>query len=61
MKKTRKSITKRVTVTKKGKLIVRKRGQSKFRAKRTSKSIMGKRMKINLGTENEKRIKAQLK
>jgi ribosomal protein L35 len=56
MQKGRKSIMKRIRVTKTGKLIARKRGQSHFRSKKSGQNKMGKRSTVNLGKENIRRI-----
>ena len=60
MKKPRKSISKRIRITKNGKLIARKRGQSHFRSKKSGNSKMRMRSGQTLNPMFSKAIKAAL-
>ena len=58
--KTRKSITKRIKITKKGKAIKKKAGQDHFNARESGKVTRNKRRKTKMAKANLKNIKKQL-
>lgn len=60
MNKTKKSVAKRVKVTKSGKLLVRKGGQDHFNARDTGNVTKGKRRDMTLSDANRRNLKALL-
>ncbi|MEK7195854.1 MAG: hypothetical protein AAB659_01295 [Patescibacteria group bacterium] len=52
----KKSVTKRIRVTKNGKLIRRKMAQGHFRAGKNSRSIQGKRTSLQISKPDSRRI-----
>ena len=57
----KKSVAKRIRVTKNGKLIRRKMAQGHFRAGKDSRSIQGKRTSLQISKSDVKRINHYLK
>lgn len=53
--KTNKSFTKRIRVTKKGKLVVRKKGQNHYNATESGSVRMGKKRALSLTVSNRVR------
>ncbi len=60
MNKTKKSVAKRVKVTKNGKLLVRKGGQNHFNARDTGNVTKGKRRDMTFSDANRRNLKALL-
>lgn len=60
-RKTRKSLSKRFKITKRGKILRRAVGQDHFRAKKSGKTIRQKRKWIPLSPSEKKAIKKYLK
>lgn len=58
--KTKKSVAKRVLVTKRGKLITRKGGQNHFNARDTGNVTKGKRRDRSLSDANRRNLKSLL-
>jgi large subunit ribosomal protein L35 len=58
--KTRKSIAKRIKITKKGKVLKKKAGQDHFNARESGKVKRNKRRMIKMSDANIKNIKKQL-
>jgi len=58
--KTRKSIAKRIKITKKGKAIKKRAGQDHFNARESGKIKRNKRRATKLAKANVKNIKSQL-
>jgi len=58
--KTRKTISKRVKITKKGKILKRKAGQDHFNARERSKVTRAKRRDINLNQTFARTIKGNI-
>jgi len=55
--KTTKAVSKRIKITKKGKVIVRKGGQDHFNTRESGKTMRNKRRDIKLANANKKNIK----
>jgi ribosomal protein L35 len=60
MNKTKKSVAKRVKVTKNGKMLIRKGGQNHFNSRDTGNTTKGKRRDNALSDANRRNIKALL-
>jgi ribosomal protein L35 len=60
MNKPRKSISKRIRVTKTGKVMLRKRAQNHFKAKKTGNAVSSKRKQKQLGPQQMTRILSQI-
>jgi len=58
--KTRKAVTKRIRITKTGKLKIRAGAQDHFNARETGKKKRNKRRDINLATVNHNNVKRAL-
>lgn len=54
----KKAISKRIRITKNGKVMRRKMAQGHFRANKSRKSIRGKRGSLTVHSSEDKRIKA---
>jgi ribosomal protein L35 len=60
MNKPRKSISKRIRVTRTGKVMLRKRAQNHFKAKKTGNAISSKRKLKQMGQQQMVRVLSQI-